>query len=172
MRHLQEGLLPERDGVRRVRLCLRPLHDGRVRECVAEFWLDQNLTMCRPYSALEHCKAPTHGGCVACGDGFFIQSQVCVECSAHTPWCTRCDAQSCWSCAPDHVLVDGKCVDFNDVEFCTEASDSKCTGCTFWHAPNADGTACQTRSVWWVIPLQSLYFSSSKSSSLSSSHWW
>ena len=132
--------------------CVRCTMDG-CSQCAAEFWLDQNLTACRPYSALAHCTAPTQAGCTACDDGFFVQSQVCVGCSAHTPRCTRCDAQTCRSCASGHVLVGGACVDFNSIESCTAAGDSKCTACAFWHAPNANGTACETRVVWWVIAL-------------------
>ena len=74
---------------------------------------------------------------------------------AVTPSCTACGQVdgACQACGDGFVLTDQRCRPFAEIDQCTEAHDSVCTHCAFWHRPNASRTGCESHAVWWVILL-------------------
>ena len=110
---------------------------------------------CKAKNETVGCAGEIDGavGCTACDDGFFLDARECHECGETFDACATCDATQCLSCVDDHVLISDGCVPHASVGHCTEAADSKCTKCSFWHRPTSDGTACERHAVWWVVLL-------------------
>ena len=123
--------------------------------CDNSFWLNATSHDCSSLDTLTHCTTKTQQGCTLCDGGFFMKDQACVECVTATPSCTACGQVDGMyeACEDGFVLTDQRCRPFAEVDQCTEAHDSVCTRCTFWHRPNPSHTGCESHAVWWVILL-------------------
>ena len=138
-------------------------HQANCQKCAAEgcslcadsFWLNATSYVCASFDTLAHCTTNTQQGCTHCDSGFFVRDQKCVECVTVTPSCAACGQVDgvCQACGDGFVLTDQRCRPFAEIDQCTEAHDSVCTHCTFWHRPNASRTGCESHGVWCVILL-------------------
>ena len=108
---------------------------------------------CRSKGEIVGCavEVSSEYGCTSCLPGFFSKDRTCAACNATHTDCVQCDEDACGACVADYVLSSGACLHFKNVAHCTAADNSKCTKCSFWHKPSADGLSCQTHAVWWVI---------------------
>ncbi|ELP84873.1 protein serine/threonine kinase, putative [Entamoeba invadens IP1] len=113
---------------------------------------------CLLKSSVEGCqKEVTSDGCSACVDGYYIyQGNQCKKCNTT---CSTCeDDEMCTSCKDGYIIENNECVNYQIVDKCVEARDSKCTKCTFWHRPVSYGQYCEAHVVWWVVLLIILFF--------------
>ena len=90
-------------------------------------------------------------GCTSCLPGFFAKDRTCSQCNATYERCAVCTEDACGECSAEHVMSGGACLHFTNITHCTAAGNSKCTKCSFWHAPTASGDRCETHAVWWFI---------------------
>ena len=111
--------------------------------------------VCRNKSEIVGCavEISSEYGCIECVAGFFVKERMCSLCNATFESCAVCDEDVCADCVKDHILKNGACIHFTNITHCTAADGSKCTECTFWHKPAADGLSCKTHAVWWVVLL-------------------
>ncbi|ELP86806.1 protein serine/threonine kinase, putative [Entamoeba invadens IP1] len=107
---------------------------------------------CKPQSDIVGCQLETtQNGCSKCSDGCFtVNTNECEKCNATCATCVQ-TKYACTSCDTNEVLVDSQCVDISFITNCKEVGYSKCTKCSFWHTPSANGTYCNSHVVWWVI---------------------
>ncbi|ELP91817.1 protein serine/threonine kinase, putative [Entamoeba invadens IP1] len=107
---------------------------------------------CKPQSDIVGCRLETtQNGCAKCSDGYFtVNTNECEKCSKTCATCSQ-TTDTCTSCDTNEVLVDSQCVDISSITNCKEVGYSKCTKCSFWHTPSANGTFCKIKAVWWMI---------------------
>lgn len=115
--------------------------------------------VCENKSTIVGCAVDVSSeyGCTECLSGYYAKDRRCLSCSSKSDQCAVCDREACTGCVSDHVLKGEDCLPFSNITHCTAASNSRCTKCSFWHAPTSDGTACETHAVWWVILLGVLF---------------
>ncbi|ELP92828.1 hypothetical protein EIN_324880, partial [Entamoeba invadens IP1] len=107
---------------------------------------------CLPQNSIIGCSIEvTQFGCNKCQDGYYtVNTNECKKCHGNCTTCTH--QEKCTSCIKNKVLFEsGLCLDISFVLNCLQVSDSKCSKCTFWHSPNANGTFCNKKVVWWVL---------------------
>ena len=131
--------------------CATCLDGASCSTCGAEWFMTVDGT-CKRKNETRGCLGDVSSaeGCLACADGFYLNRRECHPCAVFGA-CARCAAGGCVACAADHVLAGGTCTPVSAVAHCTAAADSRCAACSFWHRPNAAGTACDAHAVWWLI---------------------
>ena len=110
-------------------------------------------TECRSYDELIGCISKSHDGCEECEPGYFISEPYCKLCKEKFENCDRCLQSGCSKCSQDFILIDGKCVHYKGISKCIASKDNKCSECSFWYAPTANGTYCEKAPVVWLIVL-------------------
>ena len=111
--------------------------------------------VCRSKGEIVGCSVEitSEHGCSECLVGYFQKDKVCTPCSMMYMLCAACTEEACYGCVADYVLSGGLCIHFTNITYCAAAGDSRCTKCSFWHAPTVSGDECTTRAVWWVVLL-------------------
>ncbi|ELP91119.1 protein serine/threonine kinase, putative [Entamoeba invadens IP1] len=107
---------------------------------------------CKPQSDIVGCQLETtQNGCSKCSGRYFtVNTNECEKCNETCLTCLQ-TKDVCTSCDTNDVLVDSKCIDISLIANCKEAGQSKCTKCSFWYIPSANGTYCNSHIVWWMI---------------------
>ena len=120
--------------------------------CSSAFFMS-NDGMCKDKSDVVGCAVEVDSdfGCTKCKDGYFLLDRECFACVSVFVDCTTCTEDVCTGCANGKILLNGVCASLSEIKHCTKASMSKCSACTFWRQPSADGMACVNRPVWWDI---------------------
>ena len=95
--------------------------------------------------------AETHGGVVACGDGYYSDGHTCTACDrVFGDTCAMCTAEECLVCRGNTVLDSGACV---EAASCARGDGTRCVacapGCVPFNARRASrrATASRTRTV-------------------------
>ncbi|ELP84131.1 hypothetical protein EIN_139780 [Entamoeba invadens IP1] len=106
---------------------------------------------CKPQNLIVGCQVEvTQNGCSKCEDSYFqINQNECDVCDTNCKTCSS--KQMCLTCDSSRVLINSICTEISSILDCNKIEDSKCTKCSFWKAPNEEGTACDTKAVWWVL---------------------
>ena len=85
--------------------------------------------------------AETHGGVVACGDGYYSDGHTCTACDrVFGDACAMCTAEECLVCRGNAVLESGACV---EAASCARGDGTRCVACAPGSVP-FNATTCVT----------------------------
>ncbi|ELP94370.1 hypothetical protein EIN_401330 [Entamoeba invadens IP1] len=123
---------------------------GNCIDCNNTFYrIDTSNKYCRPQSELIGCLNTSTYGCLICGDGYYLHTNVCDKCDDNCTLCTSLN--ECTSCLATHILVDSQCVHFSTVSNCVSASNNKCTQCADNFKVNPEGTQCDKTTNYGLV---------------------
>ncbi|ELP83590.1 protein serine/threonine kinase, putative [Entamoeba invadens IP1] len=123
---------------------------GNCIDCNNTFYrIDTNDKYCRPQSELIGCVNSSTYGCLICGDGYYLHTNVCDKCDDNCTLCTS--LTECTSCVVTHILVDSQCVHFSSILNCVSASDNKCMQCADNFKVNTEGTQCDKKTNYGLV---------------------
>jgi hypothetical protein len=74
-------------------------------------------------------------------EGYYLLHKQCFKCDSSCKTCQK--ENECTTCDDSLIYDGGKCKPMSLVSECKEVSKSRCVSCSFWHAPNKEGTACE-----------------------------
>ncbi|ELP89830.1 protein serine/threonine kinase, putative [Entamoeba invadens IP1] len=118
---------------------------GNCIDCNNTFYrVDTSDKYCRPQSELIGCLNTSTYGCLICGDGYYLHTNICDKCDDNCTLCTS--LTECTSCVATHILVDSQCVHFSSISNCISASNNKCTQCADDYKVNTEGTQCNKKT--------------------------
>lgn len=117
--------------------------------CNAEYYMiESESPLCQPFETLTNCILKTDIGCKECSNGYYLTLGRCHKCPQA---CSSCTPSVCTNCIDGFVLIDSECIPFDEVEYCTRATNGECTKCSGWHKPADDGTSCEFAVNYGVV---------------------
>ena len=109
--------------------CKTCFNDSVCLTCNEGFYIipDSSDHRCKPYNEFLNCEIVTTKGCDKCNENYYLSNHNCFKCPTE---CIQCNSTSqCLKCSDHYVLYDNKCIHFNDINGCKEASNSQCISC-------------------------------------------
>ncbi|ELP92826.1 hypothetical protein EIN_003790 [Entamoeba invadens IP1] len=88
-----------------------------------------NETMlCLPFNELtQFCLKKTKNGCASCQTGYFFSNGRCSKCFET---CLKCTSMTyCSECSDNYVNIDYTCHHHSIIQYCTAATNDRCTKC-------------------------------------------
>ncbi|ELP92022.1 protein serine/threonine kinase, putative [Entamoeba invadens IP1] len=131
--------------------CYSCLDNKQCVSCADNYFRIANETkLCLPFDELtQFCLKKTKNGCVSCQTGYFLSNGRCSKC---LETCIKCTSMTyCSECSDNYVNIDYKCHHSSTIQYCTAATNDRCTKCKGWHAPDDSGSFCKTAMRYDII---------------------